>query len=635
MQFDKREKLIREKNDLINGLMNTDIDAVKTILTTRIQSIEKWLNDFEQEYNNYSDFIGYLLKNEINESSIIQRNIYSVRNSLIYAPTQVGKTKAMIQLVKECVSHGVSVIISCENKKDQMGQLFERLSYMVEQHYTDVFKDCFITTVDNRNFNNIVSEMNENKTFVLCCLDNMTQIQNVYEKMIALYNQHSLKTLCVIHDEGDVVTKSRNINNVTVNQPASHKMWIKCINDYVDSGISVKRVFVTATPENVVYLHKPGYVWNLPIPDNYIGSDQILFNDINDFSENYIVKLLAREVQSLQQTGGVILYCVERNKDDSLVDNRATQLGVFSSLVSNIKKTGLDAISVYNSNGILVSLRSKNQKKLFVNRLESMGIKYISKENKRVIHVKKNEMSISRFYGYLQSVGCKVVLTIGKDLISRGISFVSDSKENPLTATTMIYRPGPTLHQVGICQAIGRLTGTSQPGLHRRLYTTNDVYTNYMTFMNNQKQIIKTIVENGNMADKALNSDITLWKSTRSIDRPTLKLEKDIQFWSEQIEQFNDDHDDDDDQRMKDLIDMWWNAETIIGNILKFVYESENGVPEKRLKHFIKHLGTMSKTWYTDLHTPNKQFVKVFCRDSNRVTYLLPQARQYIVSHKL
>ena len=103
MQFDKREKLIREKNDLINGLMNTDIDAVKTILTTRVESIEKWLKDFEQEYNNYSDFIGYLLKNEINESSIIQRNIYSVRNSLIYAPTQVGKTKAMIQLVKECV----------------------------------------------------------------------------------------------------------------------------------------------------------------------------------------------------------------------------------------------------------------------------------------------------------------------------------------------------------------------------------------------------------------------------------------------------------------------------------------------------------------------------------------------------
>lgn len=628
MQLEKREKLLKEKNDLTNGLMNTDIEAVKTILTTRIQNIDKLLKDLQHEYNSYSDFVGYLLKNEINDSYTIQRNIYSVRNSLIYAPTQVGKTTAMIQLVQDCISHGISVIISCENKKDQMCQFFERLSHVVEKHYTDVFKDCFITTVDNRNFNNIVSEMKEHKTFVLCCLDNFSQIQKTYEKMIGICDHGCLQTLCIIHDEGDVITKSRNINDVVDHQPASHKMWIKCINDYVSSGISVKRVFVTATPENVVYLHKPGYVWNLPIPENYVGSDKLVFNEIDDFSEKHVVKLLAREVQSRQQEGGIILYCVERNKDESVIGDRGTQNSIFSSLVANIEKTGLDAISVYNSNGIKVSLRSKEQRKLFVNRLESMDLKYIIKENKQIVYVKKNEMSISKFYGHLQSIGCKVVLTIGKDLISRGISFVSDSKANPLTATTMIYKPGQTLHQVGICQAIGRLTGTAQPGLHRRLYTTNDVYTNYMTFMNNQKHIINVIVENGNAADSAFNSDITLWKSTRSIDRPVLKLEKDVQFWSEEPNE-------DDDSRMKELIDMWWNADTIIGNILKVVYDSQNGVSEKYLKHFIKSLGTMSKTWYTDLHTPNKHFVKVFCRDSNRITRLLPKAREYIVSHKL
>ena len=32
-----------------------------------------------------------------------------------------------------------------------------------------------------------------------------------------------------------------------------------------DRGISIKRVFVSATPENMVYIHKPGYLWNLPI----------------------------------------------------------------------------------------------------------------------------------------------------------------------------------------------------------------------------------------------------------------------------------------------------------------------------------------------------------------------------------
>jgi hypothetical protein len=341
--------------------------------------------------------------------------------------------------------------------------------------------------------------------------------------------------------------------------------------------------------------------------------------------------MLAREVEARRKEGGIILYCVERNKDESITDERGTQQNVFVSLVKSMRKTGLDAISVYNSDGIKVSFRSKKQRKLFVNKLENMGVKYMMKENKRVIEIKKNEIGISKFYGFIQYVGCKVVLTIGKDLISRGISFVSDYKENPLTATTMIYRPGGQLHQVGLCQAIGRLTGTAQPGLHRRLYTTDDVYTNYMTFLNNQKHIINVIKQNGNKVDEILISHIGLCKATRSIDRRVLKLEKDIKFCFEK----NIGNTENDEQRMKELIDMWWDADTIIGKILKFVYEHEEGVHEKSLKKYIRTLGTMSKTWYTDLHTPNKDFVKVFCRDSNRMTRLQYNAREYIDDEKL
>jgi hypothetical protein len=53
----------------------------------------------------------------------------------------------------------------------------------------------------------------------------------------------------------------------------------------------------------------------------------------------------------------------------------------------------------------------------------------------------------------------------------------------------MIYKPGSQLSQVAIAQAIGRLNGTAQPTLKRRLYTTDDVYTNYTTFNRNQKEI--------------------------------------------------------------------------------------------------------------------------------------------------
>lgn len=621
-----RNALSEERQQLIKGLDIVEIEAVKNLLTTRINAIDLLLNCVEQDNKDYSNFMEYLLKDEIAKTYTIQKNIFKVRNMLVYAPTQVGKTKMMIRMIQDCVSNGISVIVSSDNKKDQMCQLFDRLTQHISKSYDNAFRDCFVTTADNRNFKNFIDEMRENKTFIVCCLDNKTQIQKVYEKMMTAHSHGMLRRLCLIHDEADVITKSTNVNDVSGSQPASHKKWVESMHNYVENEISVKRVFVTATPENVVYLHKPDYVLDMPIPKGYVGSDNIRFNELDNFEEKTIVKLLAREVQARHKEGGIILYCVDRNKEENVHDDKGTQNGTFESLVSSMQITGLDAVSVYNSDGIKVALRSRNRK-LFIYKLEQMGIKYVRKENRRVIFIKKNEIGISRFYGYLQSLGCKVVLTIGKDLISRGISFVSDHKENPLTATTMIYRPGQQMHQVGLCQAIGRLTGTAQPSLLRRLYTTEDVYSNYMTFMNNQRQIISCIKENANKVDDNLISTISLEKGSRTIDRRILKLDKTVNFMPITLRAYDED-------RMKNLIDMWWNANTIIGCILKFVYEHKNGVCERDLKLHIRRLGSLAKTWYSDLHTPNKDYVMVFCRDSQRLTRLQDAARLYIEEKK-
>jgi hypothetical protein len=251
-----------------------------------------------------------------------------------------------------------------------------------------------------------------------------------------------------------------------------------------------------------------------------------------------------------------------------------------------------------------------------------------------IINVNKRDIVISKFYGYLQSCDCKVVLTIGKDLISRGISFVSDHKENPLTATTMIYKPGHQLHCVALCQAIGRLTGTAQSKLSRRLYTTDDVYNNYMTFIENQKEIIKAIKENGNKVDDSLISDIALWKMSRPVDRKTLKLEKDMVFWEDTEDTESDSGyttDESNGDRMKRLIDLWWNTEKIIAKILKFVYESENGVSGMELKEFIKNTGTENITsQYQELFKKDRGHSLVFERTSNEITKVRKEARKYI-----
>ena len=183
-----------------------------------------------------------------------------------------------------------------------------------------------------------------------------------------------------------------------------------------------------------------------------------------------------------------------------------------------------------------------------------------------------------------------------------------------------------------MCQAIGRLTGTAQSKLLRRLYTTDDVYNNYMIFIENQKEIIKAIKENGNKVDDSLISDIALWKMSRPVDRKTLKLEKDMVFWEDTEDMESDSGyttDESDENRMKQLVDLWWNANTIIGKILKFVYESQDGVSENELKNFIEN-NNYSRAWFSDLYQSNKEYKYVFERLLNGITKIKKEAKQYI-----
>ena len=64
---------------------------------------------------------------------------------------------------------------------------------IISQKYASLeFKNCFITTVDNKNFDSIVENMEEYNTFVICLLDNKTQIQKTYEKIMISYKKQVL-----------------------------------------------------------------------------------------------------------------------------------------------------------------------------------------------------------------------------------------------------------------------------------------------------------------------------------------------------------------------------------------------------------------------------------------------------------
>ena len=619
--------LIKEKAELIQIISLMPDGDAKRFIQTRIDQIDQIMSKMGE----YSNLLTFLFENpKIQKIQKTETTIYDPKIALVYAPPQVGKTASMIQIITDCISRGVSVVVSSDNKKDQMAQMFSRLVRAVESN--KIFENTFITTVDNKNFDSVVEKLNSNlfNSFVICCLDNKTQIGKVYEKLSSIHENGKLNNLCLIHDEADTVTKARNISEVATGQPESHKKWIELTQKICGKGIDLKRVFVTATPENVVYLHKPQFVWVLDIPENYVSANQISFSELSAFDNATITRILTREAKLRREEGGIILYCVERNKEESEDDDKYNQINVFRNVFSSIKKTGLDSVSIYNSNGFRVAFRLQKHQTLFINKMEERSIKYSEMEDYSFL-IKKNDLSISQFYGILQTIGCKVVLTIGKDLISRGISFVSDHKDNPLTATTMIYKPGTQLSQVSLAQAIGRLNGTAQPTLIRRLYTTDDVYSNYTIFNKNQREIVMAIRENDCKVDDELISNIALWKASRSIDRKALKLEQDISFWEDSSSEDDEGYTSDGD-RMKSLIDRWWCADTIIGKILEFVYRNED-VQQGIMMNFITQLGSKNPfQMYHHLTTTGKEYSLVFTRSSKSTdgVTLKKSAKDYI-----
>lgn len=181
------------------------------------------------------------------------------------------------------------------------------------------------------------------------------------------------------------------------------------------------------------------------------------------------------------------------------------------------------------------------------------------------------------------------------------------------------------MHSVGITQTIGRITGCAMPTLKRRLYAPKDVIDTYNAYNRNQEAYIARI-EGDTKLTKDVIAEMSFEKFKRNIDRSKLKLKMNM------VEDREHCVVEDDNGTMKRLIDMWWNADTIIGKILRFVYDSERGVNESELKQFINDCGsTDSSKMYAHLVTKGKYYKLIFMRNNN-VTSLVREAREYIAS---
>lgn len=202
------ELLNQERRDLNNIISDVPKGNARDFIESRLKEIEGLMNELNVNSDNYINLMNYLFDTEISETKTEELTFYKPKIALTYAPPQVGKTNAMIEIIKDCIVKNISVVISSDNKKDQMCQLFSRLINAVETNYESIFENCFITTVENKNFENIVEEMKSYTSFIICCLDNKSQIQKVYEKINSIHENNKINQLCLIHDEADVITKA-------------------------------------------------------------------------------------------------------------------------------------------------------------------------------------------------------------------------------------------------------------------------------------------------------------------------------------------------------------------------------------------------------------------------------------------
>jgi hypothetical protein len=553
------------------------------------------------------------------------------KRAIITAPTQVGKSEAIGWWIKQCLREKVSCIVSCDNKTDQQEQMCHRLRGFL------VGSDVELILVNDGGFASKLTKcFADNRRFVVLCLDNAAQIKKLGERIIIANTScnkqiKQIQKVVLIHDEGDTIAKHHNTETHEDEQAKSHKGWLDICNYFKSSlgHIDLKKVFVTATLENCCALYdvKSDFVISLEVPSGYQGWKQMEYNVIDGDME--IGDILQKEVERINSGNSheAIIYNVERSVGEK---GHSRALRDCATLLKDI------TIHTYNGQGMEVYTRNEALRQ----KLRVISYEKINKKGNAITkNVKSSEangyvklskkVTIRKFYTLCKETGEKVVLTIGKDLISRGISYVSECDDLPLAATTMIYIPGSSMHAVGIVQTVGRITGCARSDLKRRLYAPADVIKTYKGSNINKEKLLLEISKKPEESTKAvIDSTKFEEKLSRPIDRSKLQMEGRFSY-EEQTERVHAKG------TLERLIDLWWKADTtIIGKIFMFVYESEM-VSEGELREFISESGSGNvESHYQEPMKSDRGHNLVFNRCENKITRLTDEAKNYIITKK-
>ena len=618
--YNSKEKQNKQNKRKMNTQnVNVIVDEIDSGYSSSSSSVVVSKSSLNK-YGNYTDIKEFASSviSDANEKKYEYKTFLfkESKNGLIFAPTQVGKTNATKDFMEVCMEHDIPIVVSCDNKTDQLEQFYSRIK--IDFSNTNVI---LLKAGDNNFKKDLKDNLKITKKIIIFCLDNNSQISKVKEQLSTniTFENIQFDKFCIIHDEGDVITKDVNIENITEEQSESHKEWLSFVSYFKRLNVDLKRIFVTATPENVVYKYKIEHVFVLDVPNNYIGYDKINYCEIENI--NQIHDILFEEIarRHREREYGIILYCTDKkiaNGQDPL----------FVNICSSIENC---VVSTYNGTGITVRVMKQRHFELCLKEFIQKTNKDI-KDKKNKVSFKKidtrvytiQNMAIRDFYQICKDSNNGIIVTIGMDLMSRGISFVSSEKvPDALAATTMIYKPGMTMHAVGMCQTIGRITGMARPDLQRRLYASHDVIENYKHYNMNQKQYLEEIIRNNGKPTNEVMEMIELNKRlSRPLDRPKLKLKPKYKSFSDS-ESDNESIVGEIDGVNLQKLSKWMNDDSLVGRMIRFLYDQNEEISTEQFKNGIEYNGT-DEEFRSNIrggHAVKSQYGKLWIQKNNMI----------------
>ena len=207
-----------------------------------------------------------------NESGV---SVKKHRNIVITADTQVGKTKTLLSIIENAPNGTISVV-SCDNRGDQLRQLSgrmhnNRINHLLVSEIT-VGKSGILSP---KNFNVMKRIFSEEKRLVFVLLNNNSQCSKLAIIIKTLLNSFKgFSKYQVLHDEADLISKGDIHDHNNADETAKvHKSWISHFNDLTmyPSLRFVKRIWISATPENCSLIHEVTAkdLFILPTPPMY------------------------------------------------------------------------------------------------------------------------------------------------------------------------------------------------------------------------------------------------------------------------------------------------------------------------------------------------------------------------------